>query len=447
MAEPLRQRLARLWRGNLAQTLRQGPLPLRLLLGSYLLFQRHNGREKAAALTFNSLLALVPFLAIMFALLKGLGVHNSLEPLILRHLTGGSQEVALWLIDYINNTNVARLGAVGLAALALTVLFLLTTIEKAFNALWQVSAPRSLLRRFADYFSVLSFGPLFLLAALSMSNSVRNQQVVQWLLQRPGLGELLVLLFEVLPFVVIALAFAFLYLFMPNTRVPLPAALLGGACAGSLWLLSQWLYVTFQFGVSRYNAIYGTMAALPVFMVWLYLSWTITLIGVALSRVWQQRQRLDRLLGSMEASVVALPVAAVRLNLLLPLYRRFAQGQPPWTREQLVRHSEQPEDAAQEALLWLERQRLIGQLETGDDGRIVPLVAARQVLLAPLLESAPPTCGDAAVQELLQRWYGHSGHLLGDLCLADLLERGGDLLPPLPAAAAVEADAQSAGNS
>ncbi|MBW2186800.1 MAG: YihY family inner membrane protein, partial [Deltaproteobacteria bacterium] len=163
---------------------------IRVPIAAVLDFQRNDCVQKAAALTFSTLLAFIPLLAIMFALLKGLGVHNTIEPLLLEHLSVVSEDVVLKIIDYINNTNVARLGSVGLVMLVFTVLALISNIEKSFNSLWKVSETRSLFRRFADYFSVVTLGPLFLLAAISMNTSLRNQDLVQWLLDKPVFGDM-----------------------------------------------------------------------------------------------------------------------------------------------------------------------------------------------------------------------------------------------------------------
>ena len=124
---------------------------------------------RASALTYTSLLSLVPLLALMFALLKGLGVQNTLEPLILEKLAVGSEDIVTAVISYINNTNVGRLGLFGLLALLGTVITLLSNIEKSFNHIWGVKETRPLTRRFADYFSVVTIGPLLVIAAISIT--------------------------------------------------------------------------------------------------------------------------------------------------------------------------------------------------------------------------------------------------------------------------------------
>lgn len=384
---------------------------VRALLLTLALFKRERCMEKAAALTYSSLLALVPLLAIMFALLKGLGVHNTMEPILLKYLSSGSDEVVSNVLGYINNTNVGSLGAVGLITLLLTVLFLLSNIEKAFNSLWQVRENRSWFRRFADYFSVITFGPLFLLAAISMSSSLRSQTLVRWILEQPWLGEAVILALEITPFVVIWAAFIFLYLFMPNTKVRFSAAAVGGVTAGTLWLISQWGYMSFQIGVGKYNAIYGTMAALPVFMIWLYIGWLIALAGGALSRAWQGRDTLPLETTEKEANWHPLQV----LTLLFLVYRRFQEGEEPLYEGELIAASGIDQQVCQAILNFLEQKEVLLRFdEQGRDVRVLPQRSAAKVDLAELLtpEFDVGAEDDPATQVLHQHWDAMQGEYL-----------------------------------
>ncbi len=406
------------WRGQIAAS-RNGPVRAVLLAGA--LFQRERCAEKAAALTYSTLLALVPLLAIMFALLKGLGVHNTLEPLLLKYLASGSDEVVTRVLNYINNTNVGSLGAVGLITLLLTVLFLLSNVEKAFNSLWHVRENRSWFRRFADYFSVISFGPLFLLAAISMSSSLRSQTFVQWILKQPFLGEAVIVGLEVTPFLVIWAAFIFLYLFMPNTRVRFSSAAIGGITAGTLWLVTQWGYVSFQIGVGKYNAIYGTMAALPVFMIWLYIGWMIALAGGALSRAWQGRETLT--LEHKEQVTNWHPLQV--LALLSMLYRRFQVGEEPWHEAELLSASGMAPQVCLPVLNFLERKGVLMRCEgRGGEVQILPQRSATSVRLEQLLAPELNIHGiDAAgVQVLQQHWEAMQGAYLREHNLETILE-------------------------
>ena len=196
-------------------------------------FLEHRSLLRASALSFTTILSIVPLLALAFAILKGLGVQNSLEPLILQRFTVGSGEVVDKIVTYINNTKMGSVGAIGLVFLVVTVISLLGNIEEAFNDIWGVEEARSTYRRFSDYLSVVVSGPMLLLAAMSITTSLQSQSVVLWILQRSYFGDMFLLMFQVVPYLSIWIALVCLYIFMPNTKVRLKSALVGGILAGT----------------------------------------------------------------------------------------------------------------------------------------------------------------------------------------------------------------------
>lgn len=261
---------------------------LQTIYGISVNFATHNGPLRAAALTYTTVLSLVPFLAIAFAVLKGLGAQNALEP-VLQQFAGDSEETIARIIAYVNNTNVKSLGAIGLVMLIVTVISLMDSIDEAFNAVWGVRETRTLQRRFSDYLSVVIVGPILLLAATSMTSSLQSQWLLQWLILNTYLGDAILLLFRLLPYLSVWIAMVFLYIFIPNTRIKFGSAVIGGVIAGTAWQLAQWGYFHFQVGVANYNAIYGTLSALPVFLVWIYTSWLIVLFGLEIVCAHQHR--------------------------------------------------------------------------------------------------------------------------------------------------------------
>jgi len=297
-------------------------------------FGKDNCMLRASALTYATMLSIVPLLAFAFAILKGLGVQNRLEPILVENLAVGSEAVVTQIFEYINNTNVARLGSVGLFVLLLTVLALLSNIEKTFNHIWHVGETRSLMRRFSDYFSVLIFGPLLLVAAISMTATLETMSIVQELRGAEVVGDLISFSFKTLPYISMWIAFTFLLLFMPNIRVRIPAALIGGIFGGTLWQLSQLGYVGFQVGVARYNAIYGTMAALPIFMVWMYISWITVLLGAEVTYAVQNLGYIGREIRGKRARLLQCDFGA--LAVLAATVRRFIRGETPFNRYQIA---------------------------------------------------------------------------------------------------------------
>lgn len=350
-------------------------------------FQSDGCLLRASALTYTTLLSIVPLLALMVSVLKGFGVQNVLEPLILKNLAVGSVEVVSNIFRYIENTHFGRLGTLGLIFLILAVLALLSNIEKSFNHIWRVKETRSLLRRFSDYFSVVLLSPLFILAAVSMSSSLQSQTLVQHLLETAVIGEVVLLLFKLLPFLAMWAAFVFLYLFMPNTRVRFVSALIGGVFGGTLWQLVQWGYVHFQVGVAKYNAIYGTMAALPIFIVWLYVSWVIVLLGLELTYALQNAKTMRQELGEEQINFASRQRLA--LTVLLLVGEAFYAGQPAWTRERLCSELKIPSRKASELLADLVRLGLLVavQDESGELTGYQPGRAPDQLPLRELVES------------------------------------------------------------
>lgn len=296
-------------------------------------FTLHQGYLRAAALTYTTVLSLIPFLAIAFSVLKGFGAQNALEPL-LKSVAGDSEETISRIIEYVNNTNVKSIGAIGLVMLILTVVSLMGNIEEAFNAVCGVRETRSVQRRFSDYLSVVIIGPILLLAATSMTSSLQSQWMLQWIIQNTYLGDVILLLFRFLPYLSVWIAMVFLYIFIPNTRIRFASAVTGGVIAGTAWQLAQWGYFHFQVGVAKYNAIYGTLAAVPVFLVWIYTSWLIVLFGLEI--VFAHQNRGYGLLGKSTLRMTATDRETLAVALLVQVGLHFQKGGAPQTGKSLA---------------------------------------------------------------------------------------------------------------
>lgn len=276
---------------------------------------------RASALTYATLLSLVPLLALAFSVLKGFGVQRRLEPLVLEHLAAGNQEIVTRILEYVDRTQVGSLGVAGLLGLLLTAVSVLGNVELSFNDIWRVRRGRNVLRKLTDYVTLLVVTPVLLLASLSLTTTLHAPALVGPLAL---LGPALRMGLRALPFLSIWVAFTGAYLILPNRRVPLRAALLGGAVAGALWQTAEWGYIRFQFGMVRYNAIYGTMAQLPMLLVWLYTSWCLVLLGAELACVSELpgAGRSLRRGGSLWA-----PRAEVALAALVAVARRFQRAE------------------------------------------------------------------------------------------------------------------------
>ncbi|MUM78124.1 YihY family inner membrane protein [Pseudodesulfovibrio sp. F-1] len=319
-----------IWTSNDQDT----PLPVRLWRSiSRLLYLVGFGFIKdqclirAAALTFTTILSIVPFLAVAFSISKGFGLQNTefIRTLILK-LTTGRAEVADRIIEYIDRTNVQALGWVGVATLLFTVLSLVGTIEKAFNTIWSVTKGRSTWRKVADFFPIILICPMVLLIASSFNLSLQQQQIVTGLLSVEAIGLLEAAFIKATPYALIAMAFSFMYAFIPHTKVHLGAAILGGVVGGVLWQTAQWFYIHWQIGAAKYNAIYGSFAQLPLLLMWIYISWLVVLLGCEVSYAWQNLNSFVRQRYFGKATPFERQKIAVLMMSLLA--KRFHDGRP-----------------------------------------------------------------------------------------------------------------------
>ncbi|GFO62963.1 YihY family inner membrane protein [Geomonas paludis] len=297
-------------------------------------FMANNALLRATALSFTTLLSLVPLLALAFSVLKGLGAQNRLVPLILKQVTAGNEEVVIRVISYIGNTNMGSVGAIGLAALLFTAISMLGSIEEAFNVIWGVPETRTFYRKFSDYLSVLVSAPLLLLAATSITTTLSSKWLTGWIMEWTYLGDLFLFALGLTPYLVVWVAIFLLYVFIPNTRVRFDSALIGAVLAGTLWQFAQWAYIHFQVGAGNYNAIYGTLAALPILMVWIYVSWIIVLFGMEVVAAHQNRGTFRRDIRGREISHELQELVA--LAALRHIADAFYRGEPAWGESHLA---------------------------------------------------------------------------------------------------------------
>ena len=250
---------------------------------------------RASALTYVTVLSLVPLLAFAFSVAKGLGAYeylrtNAIDPALEQLApaigTGagaaGTQDLRTAVenvLGFVEQTNFANLGLIGLAFLILAALKLMTNIESAFNVIWGVQQARSAIRKVTDFVALVVVTPILLLVATGVTAALQNNAVTTFLSDTLQLGSVVQVLFRLLTVVAVWFGFCFLYMIMPNTRVPFGSAIIGGIVAGTIWQIVQVLHVQLQVGVANYNAIYAGFAALPIFLVWVYMNWVAVLLG------------------------------------------------------------------------------------------------------------------------------------------------------------------------
>ncbi len=292
---------------------------------------------RAMSRVYTTRRSMVPLLAISFSVLKGFGVRDRIEPLLLEMLAPLGEmgiEISAHIVSFVENVEVGVLGVVGIALLFYTVVSLMQKIERAFNFIWHVSRERSFVQRFRDYLSVIVVGPLLVFSSLGITASVMSTAVVQEVTSFAPVGAVIGIGATLIPYLLIAAAFSFIYVFIPNTRVHARSALVGGLIAGLLWHVLGWGFASFVASSTQYAAIYSTFATLVLFLIWLYLGWLIMLVGGAISFYHQHPEyiatpRGQFRLGSRYKEKLALSVART-------VAESFYRGAGPQSGEDLV---------------------------------------------------------------------------------------------------------------
>ncbi|MBP5501327.1 MAG: YihY/virulence factor BrkB family protein, partial [Bacteroidales bacterium] len=286
-------------------------------------FTENRCSVNASALTFFTLLSIVPVIALAFAISKGFGLDHLLERVI-QNAFGANSEIGEYLIQFstsmLDNTKGGLIAGIGVVMLLYAVFKLLNNIEESFNYLWDIHESRSITRKITDYVAIMIFTPILLLTGVSATIFVKTQ--LQNLL-----SGYLTPLFTIVPYVLMWITFTLLYLIMPNTKVKIKAAVVAGIITGTVFQIWQWIYVTFQVGVSNYGAIYGSFAALPLFLTWLQTSWMIVLVGCEIAYSVQIVSKYSMEHGVDDVSLKLEKRIAVLI--MTRIVKNFADDNPP----------------------------------------------------------------------------------------------------------------------
>ena len=283
---------------------------------------------RAMSLVYTTLLSVVPLIAFSFALLKGFGVDQLLEDkmyLLLEPLGEKGREITDNVMRLVKNVNGGLLGGVSLAFFIYTAISMVQKVEEAFNYAWYVSKPRSFARRFTEYVFVLTIGPVAIVLALGMIGSLQDEGVVQYLIENHIVGPLFVATSKVTPFLLVTGAFAFLYWFMPNTKVRIGSALVGGVAGGFLWATLGVLVATFIVNSARTMSVYGGFAIAITALIWLYLNWLVLLVGAQLAYYHQNPAYLR--IGRREPRLSGSTRERLALNIMLLIGQAFRDSE------------------------------------------------------------------------------------------------------------------------
>lgn len=342
---------------------------------------------KASALTYSTLLAIIPALALLFAIARGFGFANLLETQIREGLAAHAEvaEILLSFIDsYLNHTKSGVFIGVGLIMLFYTILLLTDNIERTFNSIWQVKKPRTLYRKVTDYFSMILLLPLLIM--LSSGISIYLSTIVKHMEEFVLLAPIVKFLVRMIPFVITWSMFTALYIFMPNTKVKFKYAILPGIIAGSAFQAFQYLYIGSQIWVSNYNAIYGSFAAIPMFLLWTQISWSICLYGAQLCYI---AQNLRNFAFSKEIKMISRRYHDYLCVLIMSLIcKRFQTEESPYTAELLSDESKIPIRLTKKILYELQDLNMLyeTQMDDKDDSvGYLPSVDINRMSVAMLL--------------------------------------------------------------
>ena len=333
-------------------------------------FQDNRIQEKASALTFYTLLSIVPVIAMLFAVAKGFGFQRRLREEVMERATH-NREVWLQAVEFaenmLDNTQGGIIAGAGILILLWSVLRLMTGIEEAFNEVWEIKTGRSWARRVTDYLTLMLVSPILFLLSSSAALAIRSQfEALASEFQIIGFfGPLVNFLFQLSPYVIIWLAFMLLYTIMPNTRVSWKSALVAAIIAGTTFQLFQYAYINLQIGVSKYNAIYGSFAALPLFLIWLQVSWLIVMMGAELAFANQNVEQYEHETEMGEISMEF--TKKLTILVMQQISQQFVQKQPPLTDYQISEDLQVPIRIIRQILRKLQLAEFIAETPTKDE--------------------------------------------------------------------------------
>ncbi|HOY08475.1 MAG TPA: YihY/virulence factor BrkB family protein [Candidatus Omnitrophota bacterium] len=344
---------------------------LRIMLLAFRGFDEDKCQLRASALTFYSLLSIVPFVAMAFGIAKGFGIEKILEKQLYEKLAG-QEEVVGKIINFsqtlLETTKGGVIAGVGVAILFWTVIKVLGNIESSFNDIWGIRKSRTWGRKFSDYLSIMLICPLLLIMSSSVTVLVTSQVklVVDKIAFLGVFSPVIFTVLNLLPYCVIWVLFTYIYIFMPNTSVSFKSGLFGGMIGGTIYQITQWIYITFQVGAAKYGAVYGSFAALPLFLVWLQTSWIIVLFGAEISFAEQNVETYELEPDCLKASHAFKRLLSLRIVQMA--VKRFCLSQTPYTAADIVKEIEIPIRLLRQILFDLTEAGILVEVRL-EDGR------------------------------------------------------------------------------
>lgn len=384
---------------------------------------------RASALTYFSMLSLIPVLALAIGLVGAFGASEGLARAVVGRVAAGSPQAGDYILDLVRKVNFGSFGAVGGAALFVTTVLGISSVERAFNAIWGIERERAPVRRFADYLAVLVVAPLLFTAAVSLATTLRSETILARLLAFPALARAFELGLGQMPTLLLWLGFSFLYWFLPNTSVRVVPALLGGVVAAVSFAIAQAGYIGFNVGVARANALFGSFAALPLLLVWVYVSWVVVLVGCEVAFAAQNLATFRQARAGEEPRPAAREALGVAVAARVARSFRAGEGT---TAEQVAGELDVPVRTVRAIFKDLEAGGIVSPRGGSEVDAVQLGRAAEEVAVADVLEAlrgrsglpGPEHRADAGVRALVGEIERSVAHALRDRTLADLVGDG-----------------------
>jgi len=343
---------------------------LRIIILAWRGFVKDHCQKTASVLTYYSLLNVVPVIAVVFGIAKGFGLEKIIEKQILQ-----TAEKANWQADltnqilnfshsFLEKVNGGLIAGTGVILLFWTVISIMGKIEDSFNGIWEVKKSRTLARKFTDYLAMMFLAPVLLVISGSATILVASkvEAIISKIAFLGIFSSVIFFLLSLLPYVSMWILLTMLYLVMPNTRISLRSGVLGGVAAGTIYQMVQWIYIKFQIGVASYSAIYGSFAALPLFLVWVQMSWMILLLGAEIAHASEHYETFGFYSDYLQISIYSRKFLMLRIIQLLT--KKFSLGEKPLSAKQIASALEIPVRLVQQLLDELTNTGLVTETTT-----------------------------------------------------------------------------------
>lgn len=343
---------------------------LRVILLAVREFRSNKCQLNASALTFYTLISIVPMVAMAFGIAKGFGLDQTLEAQLIAKFPGQEQsfgQIINFAQNLLKNTSGGFIAGIGVIVLFWTVIRVLNSIENSFNDIWGIKKGRPFGRKLSDYLSIMLICPIFIISSTGLTVFIASQieMIVAKLSFLGIIGSIILLSLNVLPYLMSGMLFSFLYIFMPNTKVNMKSGILGGIVAGLIYQVIQVVYIHFQIGVGKANVIYGSFAALPLFLIWLQFSWRIVLFGAEVSFAHQNVETYEYEHDCLNVSRAFKRLLSLKIS--WAVVKRFALSQSPLTANQISLDFDIPIRLVREILFELAEAGVLIELNSPTD--------------------------------------------------------------------------------